>query len=116
MMICPALPFGLFERLLALNNAERIVEETSRLEAFNNYLEQSGVDKAVYADFVDPTFTLLNQLASLVADGKVSEAETYLWSQFNEAEVGNAIIMHFRVSPFSTCCHASQCQYNELPP
>lgn len=94
----PALPFGLFERLLATNSVERIVQETSRLEAFNTLLEQSGVEKDVYVDFVDPTFELLHQLASLVAEGKGAEAEKLLLQKFNEHEVGNAVIMHFRVS------------------
>ena len=74
------------------------MQETSRLEAFNTLLEQSGVDKDVYADFVDPTFELLHQLASLVAEDRGAEAEQLLLQRFNEHEVGNAVIMHFRVS------------------
>ena len=83
---------------MATNSVERIVQETSRLEAFNTLLEQSGVDKDVYVDFVDPTFELLHQLASLMAEGKGTEAEHLLLQKFNKHEVGNAVIMHFRVS------------------
>lgn len=69
------------------NSAERIVQETSRLEAFNKLFEQSDVNKDVYVDFVDPTFELLRQLESLVVEGKVTEAEKLLLEKFNEVRL-----------------------------
>ena len=55
------------------------------------------MDKEVYADFVDPTFELLQLLARLVAEGKIDGAEKKLEESFNDPEIGNAVIMHFRV-------------------
>ena len=55
------------------------------------------MEKEVYADFVDPTFTLLQDLARMVTEGKIEEAHVELLKAFNDPEVGNAVIMHFRV-------------------
>ena len=95
-----ALPFGLFERVLHTNSATRIIQESTRLESLNDLLTQAGVEKEVYADFVDPTFELLQELASLVTEGKIDKAEGRLLEAFNDPEIGNAVIMHFRVGYF----------------
>lgn len=85
------------------------MQECSRLESLNDLLTQSGVDKDVYGDFVDPTFELLQELARIVQAGDMNKAERRLLEAFNEGEVGNAVIMHFRVcfspSPIQSHVH-----------
>ena len=95
--LCAALPFGLLERILYSRDPSRIIQESSRLELLNDMLTQVGVEKEVYADFVDPTFTLMQDLARLLSEDKFSDAESKLLQAFNDPEIGNAIIMHFRV-------------------
>ena len=92
-----ALPFGLLERILYSRDPSRIVQESSRLELLNDLLTQSGLDKAVFEDFVQPTFALMQDLARLLSENTFDGAQIRLVEAFNDPEIGNAIIMHFRV-------------------
>lgn len=83
--------------MLYSRDPTRIIQESSRLELLNDMLTQAGVEKDVYMDFVDPTFQLMQQLARLLSENDFQSAETRLLEAFNDPEIGNAIIMHFRV-------------------
>ncbi|KAI9784256.1 MAG: hypothetical protein M1816_000928 [Peltula sp. TS41687] len=89
-----ALAFGYFETLIRNGGRSRILEEQTRLKSLNNLLNRVGFDKDLYEDFVDETFHLLRELASLLPS---PDAASILLQRFNSDEVSSAIITHFRL-------------------
>ncbi|KAL8906410.1 MAG: hypothetical protein Q9207_002071, partial [Kuettlingeria erythrocarpa] len=74
--------------------------EIARLTSLNNLLDATGYPRHTCMDFVDETMQLLKQIAD---DPPNHDREAALLSNFNNPEVCNGIIMHFRVSGCSSC-------------
>ncbi|KAL8710230.1 MAG: hypothetical protein Q9220_005161 [cf. Caloplaca sp. 1 TL-2023] len=88
-----ALAFGYCEALLQLADPQRVLGEIARLTSLNNLLDSVGYESTVYEDFVDETLQLLRR----IADGFPNQdGSTALLENFNDREVCDAIIMHFR--------------------
>lgn len=91
----PAVAFAYFETLLRLGDRDRIAAEEARLKSLNNLLNSVGFQEHLYEDFVDATITLLREISASIPchdDGAT------LWASFNDPDVSNGIITHFRVS------------------
>ncbi len=73
--------------------------EIARLTSLNNLLDATGYPRHIYLDFVDETTQLLKQIASGPPN---HDREAALLSSFNDRDVCNGIIMHFRVSGCSS--------------
>ncbi|KAK0737442.1 peptidase C65 Otubain-domain-containing protein [Apiosordaria backusii] len=91
-----AIAFGYFETLVNGGNKDQIVAERLRLEGLNSYIEtQGGHSSYVYTDFVEETLFLLDRVAALIGNHEQAMAEVY--SSFNDPEIANAIMYHFRL-------------------
>lgn len=90
-----ALAFGYFEALLHSADPSRVLGEVARLKSLNNLLDSVGYQHDIYEDFVDETFHLLNQTAAILPNHDNGAA---LLASFNQQNICDAIIMHFRVS------------------
>ncbi|KAI9791331.1 MAG: hypothetical protein M1833_001556 [Piccolia ochrophora] len=89
-----ALAFGYFETLQRTGDKNRILEEEARLKSLNNLLNNVGFHEHVYEDFVDETVKLLRTIACSTQPNVV---DSELLERFNDSEVSNAIITHFRL-------------------
>jgi ubiquitin thioesterase protein OTUB1 len=89
--------FSYFETLVRLRSRAQLEEELARMISLNNYLIQVGkFEEWVFEDMVSETTTLLKDLAELVQTSP-REAEELLRTRFNDSEVSNQIIYHFRL-------------------
>jgi ubiquitin thioesterase protein OTUB1 len=90
-----AIAFGYYETLIHLGDANKFLEEETRLRSLSNVLNAAGYDEELYEDFADQVFSLLRNVAEGMQDGS---AESILFDTFNNEEIQNYIITHFRVS------------------
>ncbi|KAK4673834.1 hypothetical protein QC763_115410 [Podospora pseudopauciseta] len=91
-----AIAFGYFETLVKGGNKGQIEAEKLRLEGLNSYIETiGGHSPYVYTDFVEETLLLLDRVAALAGDPEQAMREVY--ATFNDSEIGNAIMYHFRL-------------------
>lgn len=90
-----ALAFGYFEALLQSADPSAPYVQIARLTSLNNLLDSVGYQRDIYEDFIDETMQLLKQIASAAPDYDGGAA---LLSSFNDPNVCNGVIMHFRVS------------------
>ncbi|KAI9842979.1 MAG: hypothetical protein M1837_006716 [Sclerophora amabilis] len=89
-----AIAFSYFEILQQIGDKDRIHQEMTRLRSLNNLLNTVGFQEHLYEDFVEETITLLRTLAESVS---ASADDTNLLEKFNDSEISNAIITHFRL-------------------
>ncbi|KAJ8101355.1 peptidase C65 Otubain-domain-containing protein [Lipomyces tetrasporus] len=83
-----AFAFRYFELLSKLSKEE--IEATSNgLQARTSLLDEAGYSDTGYIDFVEETFNLFQKLPDMTPEQVVTE--------FNNAEVSSAIIVHFRL-------------------
>ncbi|KAL8952220.1 MAG: hypothetical protein Q9222_001876 [Ikaeria aurantiellina] len=90
----PALAFGYCEALLQSADPQRVLAEVARLESLNTVLNAAGYEATIYEDFVEETLQLLKRIADGFPD---QDGSTALLDSFNDREICNAIIMHFRL-------------------
>lgn len=90
-----AIAFGYYETLLRLGDKDRILLEETRLRSLNNLLNNVGYPGHVYEDFVDESLLLLRDVADQVP---ATDQGASLLEKFNDENVSNAIITHFKVS------------------
>lgn len=89
-----AIAFCYFETLLRLGDRNRIIAEETRLKSLNNLLNSLGFQEHLYEDFVETTLDLLRQISASIP---VQDDGAALLAAFNEPEISNGIITHFRV-------------------
>ncbi|KAK9367668.1 peptidase C65 Otubain-domain-containing protein [Lipomyces kononenkoae] len=83
-----AFAFRYFELLSRLSK-EEIEISTKSLQSRTRLLDAAGYSETGYIDFVEETFNLLQKLPDMTQEQLVTE--------FNNAEVSSAIIVHFRL-------------------
>jgi ubiquitin thioesterase protein OTUB1 len=79
---------------LRLGDRNRIIAEETRLKSLNNLLNSLGFQEHLYEDFVETTLDLLRQISASIP---VQDDGAALLAAFNEPEISNGIITHFRV-------------------
>jgi len=89
-----AIAFCYFETLLRLGDRNRILAEETRLKSLNNLLNSLGFQEHLYEDFVEATLDLLRQISASIP---VQDDGAALLAAFNDPEISNGIITHFRV-------------------
>ncbi|KAL8975387.1 MAG: hypothetical protein Q9197_000368 [Variospora fuerteventurae] len=89
-----ALAFGYFEALVHSADPQAPLAQVARLTSLNNLLDSVGYQRDIYEDFSHETIQLLRQIASTTPDHHDGAA---LLSSFNDPDVCNGIIMHFRL-------------------
>lgn len=77
-----------------MGDANRFAEEEARLRSLSNVLNAAGFDSMLYEDFADMLFDTMRKVAAGLQDGT---AEDILFASFNDDEVQNYVITHFRV-------------------
>lgn len=90
-----AIAFAYFESLLRDGNKMKFLEEETRLKSLTNILSAAGFTKWSYEDFADETYALLQKYTELVGNGV--DLEPSLEADFNNEEIQNYIITHFKV-------------------
>lgn len=93
--IIPAIAFCYFETLLRLGDRHKIMAEETRLKSLNNLLNSLGFQEHLYEDFVESTLDLLRQISASIPN---QDDDAALLAAFNDPEISNGIITHFRVS------------------
>ena len=88
--------FGYFEQLLHLRSAEKVAEESRRIEDFNHVLEVAGYDLSMIEDFKEETMDLLGKVQHAISVGELDGS--ILLQAFNVEEVSSSIVFHFKVS------------------
>ncbi|KAG9228885.1 peptidase C65 Otubain-domain-containing protein [Amylocarpus encephaloides] len=89
--------FSYFETLLRLGDAEQLEEEVARMTSLDNLLTNvGGFSSYIFEDMVEETTGLLRDLARLMPTSS-SAASDLLQERFNNPEVSNAIVYHFRL-------------------
>ncbi|EPQ66470.1 Bgt-2863 [Blumeria graminis f. sp. tritici] len=92
-----ALGFAYFETLLRLQNKARLEAEIARMSSLNNLLITSGgFESWLFEDMAMETTNLLRDLADYV-ELDMRKAQNILLERFNNNEVSNSIIYHFRL-------------------
>ncbi|KAL1301446.1 hypothetical protein AAFC00_005698 [Neodothiora populina] len=89
-----AIAFAYFESLLRMGSKSKFLEEETRLKSLTNLMNIAGFDKWSYEDFADETYGLLRKYMGTVDDPDV---EASLVADFNDEELQNYIITHFKV-------------------
>lgn len=89
-----AIAFGYFETLIHYGDANRFLEEETRLRSSSNVLNMAGFDPMLYEDFADETFDLLRKVAQATQAGN---AEAVLLEAFNDDTLQNFIMTHLKV-------------------
>lgn len=69
--------------------------EETRLKSLNNLLNSLGFQEHLYEDFVESTLDLLRQISASIPN---QDDDAALLAAFNDPEISNGIITHFRVS------------------
>lgn len=88
--------FGYFELLLKTGDSNRIGMEYARITSLNNLMNIAGLESYIYEDFAEATFSLFGQIsASPVIDNPYDVSEVV--NAFNDPDISNAIITHFKV-------------------
>jgi ubiquitin thioesterase protein OTUB1 len=94
--IVSAVAFGYLERLLYIGDTGKFYEEEARLRSLSNVLNQAGFEPYLYEDFADELFNLIRSIANAIGEG--SNGDEVLLNAFNDEQVQNYIITHFKVS------------------
>ncbi|KAI9703214.1 MAG: hypothetical protein M1836_007779 [Candelina mexicana] len=89
-----AIAFSYFETLVRLGDKERIQIEEARLKSLDNLLRSVGWEEHAYEDFVEETILLLRSTAASIP---VTDGGAALLNSFNDPNISNAIITHFRL-------------------
>ncbi|TVY87291.1 Ubiquitin thioesterase [Lachnellula willkommii] len=89
--------FSYFETLLRLRNKAQLEEEVARMTSLNNFLSTVGGFEAwLFEDMVEETTNLLKDMANLIQTAPQGAADL-LFQRFNNPEISNAIVYHFRL-------------------
>ncbi|KAL2065594.1 hypothetical protein VTL71DRAFT_3264 [Oculimacula yallundae] len=89
--------FAYFETLLRLQDKDQLEMEIARMISLNNLLTTvGGFDAWVFEDMVEETTDLLKCMADLVETAP-REAEKLLLERFNNKDISDAIVYHFRL-------------------
>ncbi|KAF5867892.1 putative ubiquitin thioesterase protein [Botrytis fragariae] len=89
--------FSYFETLLRMRNRGQVEEELARILSLNSLLTTAGgFDAWIFEDMVEETTTLLRDMADLM-DTSIQAAESLILDRFNDSEISNAIVYHFRL-------------------
>ncbi|TVY30295.1 Ubiquitin thioesterase, partial [Lachnellula hyalina] len=92
-----AVGFSYFETLLRLQNKTQLESEVARMTSLNNYLSTVGGFEAwLFEDMVEETTNLLKDMANLIQTSPQGAADL-LFQRFNNPEISNAIVYHFRL-------------------
>ncbi|KAI9796063.1 MAG: hypothetical protein M1835_004729 [Candelina submexicana] len=83
-----------FETLVRLGDKERLQIEEARLKSLDNLLRSVGWEEHAYEDFVEETILLLRSTAASIP---VTDGGAALLNSFNDPNISNAIITHFRL-------------------
>ncbi|OAP54472.1 hypothetical protein AYL99_11573 [Fonsecaea erecta] len=87
--------FGYFETLLRSGDPSLITQELVRLRSFEQTMRSVGIDYELITDMFECTWQLFDALKSAVERGDTNEA--VLLSVFNDADVSNSIVYHFKM-------------------
>ncbi|KAI4207390.1 MAG: hypothetical protein LQ348_000576 [Seirophora lacunosa] len=93
-VVMSSLAFGYFEALLHSVDPQAPLAQIARLTSLNNLLDSVGYQRDIYEDFAEETIQLLKHIASTTPNHDDGAA---LLSSFNDPNVCNGIIMHFRL-------------------
>ncbi|QSZ32385.1 hypothetical protein DSL72_001959 [Monilinia vaccinii-corymbosi] len=92
-----AAAFSYFETLLRLGNKGQVEEELARIMSLNNLLiTAGGFSGWLFEDMVDQTTSLMREMAGLM-DTSIQAAESLILTKFNDPDISNAIVYHFRI-------------------
>ncbi|RKF57623.1 hypothetical protein GcC1_188026 [Golovinomyces cichoracearum] len=92
-----AVGFSYFETMLRYQSKARLEEEITRMSSLNNLLMTAGgFEYWLFEDMVSETIGLLRDLSERV-ETNLLEAEAVLMERFNNADISNSIIYHFRL-------------------
>ncbi|TVY36852.1 Ubiquitin thioesterase [Lachnellula occidentalis] len=95
--IVDAVGFSYFETLLRLRNKVQLEGEVARMTSLNNYLSTVGGFEAwLFEDMVEETTNLLKDMANLIQTSPQGTADL-LFQRFNDPDISNAIVYHFRL-------------------
>ncbi|KAK3383514.1 peptidase C65 Otubain-domain-containing protein [Lasiosphaeria ovina] len=91
-----AIGFGYFETLIKSGNKALIESEKQRLETLNDFIETvGGLSAFVFQDMADETIELLQKIAGAIGNREKAMAE--LTEAFNNGDISNSIMYHFRL-------------------
>ncbi|KAK3372376.1 peptidase C65 Otubain-domain-containing protein [Podospora didyma] len=91
-----AIGFGYFEILINRGSKSQVEAEKQRLEGLNSYIETVGnVSAFVFQDMADETIALLDRIAGCIGDRE--QAMALLTEAFNNPDISNSIVYHFRL-------------------
>ncbi|KAK0111221.1 hypothetical protein ONS95_001595 [Cadophora gregata] len=89
--------FAYFETLLRQRDRDQLEGETARMISLNNFLTTvGGFETWLFEDMVEMTTDLLKSLAELVETAP-REAEKLLLESFNNKEISDSIVYHFKL-------------------
>ncbi|KAH6724785.1 peptidase C65 Otubain-domain-containing protein [Leptodontidium sp. 2 PMI_412] len=107
--------YAYFETLLRLRDKDQLEGEIARMISLNNLLiTVGGFDSWMFEDMVEETTDLLKCIADLV-ETSPREAENLLLERFNNKEISNAIVYHFRLLA-SSCLKGNPPLYQDFIP
>lgn len=80
--------------MLRVGSKSKFLEEETRLKSLHNLMNVAGFDKWSYEDYADETYGLLRKYMGMLDAANVEES---LVTDFNNEELQNYIITHFKV-------------------
>lgn len=89
--------FGYFEILLKSGDPNRIGMEYARVSSLNNLMNLAGLESYIYEDFAEATSSLFMQISGSPAIDRPYDISPVV-NAFNNPDISNAIITHFKVS------------------
>ncbi|CZT09308.1 uncharacterized protein RAG0_14105 [Rhynchosporium agropyri] len=107
--------FAYFETLLRQQDKDQLEMEMARMISLNNLLTTvGGFESWLFEDMVEETINLLKDIADLVETAP-REAEKLLLERFNNKEISDAIVYHFRLLA-SSCLRSNPPLYQGFIP
>lgn len=94
--IFEAVAFGFFELLLKTGDTNHIGMQYARIASLNGLMILAGLQPFIYEDFAEVTFELLGAINSPPAIDTPWDV-SIIAERFNNPEISNAIITHFKV-------------------
>lgn len=85
-----------------LGDANKFLEEETRLRSLTNVVTSAGIDLMLFEDFADEAYDLLRKCRDTL---NTANAETALIEAFNDESLQNYIITYLKVGSSMTYLH-----------